>query len=162
MSAHSHDNMVPPGALVAAAALVLMSLMLVASVRLGLVDAAPTAAVQRADAGAVPTAERMLRFEDQADGKVRISDARDNSSVALIGQEEGSGFIRGVMRGLARERMMHDAGPEAAFRLTLWPDGALSLEDPVTGRIVELGSFGPDNRAAFARLLEPPRLEPRA
>lgn len=154
MSAHSHDRMVPPGALAAAGALVLLSLGLVSAVRLGLVDPSPGATAVRAEAGTRPTAERMLRFEDQADGTVLVSDATAGETVALIGQE-GSGFIRGVMRGLARERRMYGAGSETAFRLTMWGNGMLSLTDPVTGRTVELNGFGPDNRAAFARLLEP-------
>ena len=39
------------------------------------------------------------------------------------------------------------------FTLTLWKNRTLSLEDKSTGRSIELGSFGPDNRAAFAALL---------
>ena len=154
MSAHSHDDMVPRGALLAAGALVLVSLLLVIAVRLGIADPSPSPVSERAAAGTGIATERMLRFEDQIDGTVLITNAADGGTVARIGQD-GSGFIRGVMRGLARERHMYGAGPEAAFRLTLWANGALSLEDPVTGRIVELGSFGPDNRASFARLLAP-------
>jgi hypothetical protein len=39
--------------------------------------------------------------------------------------------------------------------ITQWADGALTLKDASTGRIVELGSFGHTNRAAFAQLLAP-------
>jgi putative photosynthetic complex assembly protein len=42
---------------------------------------------------------------------------------------------------------------EPPFNLTLWKNGTLSLTDKTTGRAIELGSFGPDNRAAFAALL---------
>jgi putative photosynthetic complex assembly protein len=57
------------------------------------------------------------------------------------------------MRGMARERHMHGIGMAPPFTLTLWKNGTLSLEDKTTGRAVELGSFGPDNRAAFAAFL---------
>jgi hypothetical protein len=42
-----------------------------------------------------------------------------------------------------------------AVTITEWADGALTLKDPSTGRILELGSFGHTNRAAFAQLLAP-------
>lgn len=153
MSAHAHDNVLPPGALRLAGALVAATLALVISVQAGLLDRAPTAAELRTEAGVQPLAERMLHFTDRADGAVVVSDARTGAEVAVIGRE-GGGFIRGVMRGLARERRMHHRGAVAPFRLTQWRDGALSLTDTATGRIIELGSFGPDNRAAFARLLQ--------
>jgi putative photosynthetic complex assembly protein len=39
------------------------------------------------------------------------------------------------------------------FTLTRWENGGLTLADPVTGRSVEVSSFGPDNRAVYANLL---------
>lgn len=152
MSAHAHDNVLPPGALRLAGALVAATLALVISVQAGFLDRAPTAAELRAEAGVQPAVDRLLHFSDRADGAVVITDARTGAEVAVVGRE-GGGFIRGVMRGLARERRMHHSGAAAPFRLTQWRDGALSLTDTATGRIIELGSFGPDNRAAFARLL---------
>ena len=47
-----------------------------------------------------------------------------------------------------------DSGPP--FRLTHWSDGRLSLEDPSTGRRIELDAFGPTNTAVFARLMGAP------
>jgi putative photosynthetic complex assembly protein len=152
VSGHAHDNMAPPAALKAAAFLVLSSLLLVGAVRLGLWAPAPSAAVQRHEARLTPVAERLLHFRDRADGYVVITDAGSGAQVAAIGRE-GGGFIRGVMRGLARERRMHGVDAAPPFRLSAWPNGALSLADTATGRVIELGSFGPDNRAAFARLL---------
>jgi putative photosynthetic complex assembly protein len=61
-----------------------------------------------------------------------------------------------VLRGLARERRQHGIGAEPPFRLTLWANGALSLVDTATGRVIELDGFGQTNRAAFARLLKGP------
>jgi putative photosynthetic complex assembly protein len=152
MSAHAHDNILPPAALRLAGALVAATLALVISVQAGLLDRAPTAQQLRVQTGVQPAADRLLHFTDRADGAVVATDARTGAEIAVIGRE-GGGFIRGVMRGLARERRMHHSGAVAPFRLTEWRDGALSLTDTATGRIIELGSFGPDNRAAFARLL---------
>jgi putative photosynthetic complex assembly protein len=65
------------------------------------------------------------------------------------------GFLRGVLRGFARDRKLRGLGEEAApFALTRWADGRLSVTDPATGRYVDLGAFGPDNWKAFAQLLE--------
>lgn len=152
MSAHSHDRIAPPGALALGTGLVMFSLLLVASVRLGLVEPSPSAASLRAAAETAPAAERSLRFADRRDGNVLITDARTGETIDTIGRED-LGFVRGVMRGLARERRMHRIGSEPPFRLTLWRNGALSLTDPSTGRIIELDGFGHTNRAAFARLL---------
>ena len=57
-----------------------------------------------------------------------------------------NGFLRGVLRGLARERKLERSAIEPPFRLTRWADGRLSLEDPATGRrIDDLEAFGPTN-----------------
>lgn len=152
MSSHAHENVLPPGALRLAGALVGATLALVLSVQAGFLQRAPTAAELRAETGVTPVVERLLRFSDRSDGAVVVTDVRTGAEVAAIGRE-GGGFIRGVMRGLARERRMHHSGAETPFRLTAWRDGALSLTDTATGRTIELGSFGHTNREAFARLL---------
>ncbi len=64
-----------------------------------------------------------------------------------------NGFLRGTMRGLARERKRQGVGPELPFRMIGRADGKLTLEDPGTGRRVDLGSFGPTNAAVFAQLM---------
>ncbi|GAA4036262.1 photosynthetic complex assembly protein PuhC [Sphingomonas rosea] len=151
---HSHENMIPPGALKAACALIICVLVLVSAVRFGLVDVGPSPAEARLAAHEQPVAQRLLRFDDGAGGKVLVSDAGNGRQVAAIGTE-GSGFIRGVMRGLARERHLNRQGPAAPFALASWPDGALTLTDTATGRVIELGSFGPTNRASFAAFLAP-------
>jgi len=86
---------------------------------------------------------------------VRVSDAETGKLVLLVEQDtQSGGFIRGVMRGLARERRMHGIGSVPPFELTLWQDGSLSLHDTATGRDVELGGFGNDNRVVFMELLD--------
>ena len=62
-------------------------------------------------------------------------------------------FGASVRRGSA------PASPETQpFRLTRFADGGLELSDPSTGRVVNLGAFGPSNFAAFIRLLADTRL----
>lgn len=121
--------------------------MLVASVRLTGVGA---------DTGAVPKtppiAYRDLHFADRPDGSIRISDAADGRIIDTVAPGT-NGFLRGTMRSLARERRQGGIGEIQAFRVAAYAGGMLSLEDPATGRRIELGSFGPDNAAVFARLL---------
>jgi putative photosynthetic complex assembly protein len=54
-----------------------------------------------------------------------------------------------------RERSLHKVSYNGPVTVTQWANGALTLTDPSTGRVIELGSFGDTNRAAFAQLLQP-------
>lgn len=153
--AHSHANTVPRPALVMALALVVITLFMTVLVRLGVADREAVPAVERARTGAAPVAVRALTFADMPTGAVQITDAETGRIIAsLHGEGDGGGFVRGVLRGMARERQMRGVGQQPPFTLTLWQDGSLSLDDRATGRSVELGAFGPDNRAAFLRFLE--------
>ncbi|WP_333670578.1 photosynthetic complex assembly protein PuhC [Elioraea tepidiphila] len=106
-----------------------------------------------------PVAVRDLRFEDRADGGVAILDVRAGTTVSEIAPGEG-GFVRATLRGLARERKREEIGRETPFRLTVWGDGRLTLEDPATGRFVDLGAFGQTQVATFARLVTAGRNTP--
>ncbi len=98
-----------------------------------------------------PVAERDLRFEDQLDGGIAVVDARNERLVAtLTGQ---NGFLRATLRGLAQQRKRVDTDERTPFRLTAWADGRLTLDDPVTGRHLELEAFGSDNAVVFAQFL---------
>lgn len=140
---HAHAAL-PRVPLFAAAALVLASLVLVAFVRLTGVGVA-----HYPDAAAVEV--RELRFEDRADGAIRVVDARDGTEVEVL--TGPNGFVRGTLRGFARDRKRQGVGPEVPLRLIGRADGRLTLEDPATGRRVDLESFGPTNAAAFAQLM---------
>lgn len=95
---------------------------------------------------------RDLRFTDRADGSVGILDA-SNDAIILILEPGQGGFIRGVLRGRARERRLGEFGAEPPFRLASHSDGRLTLEDTATKIKIVLSSFGPSNVEAFARLL---------
>ena len=139
------DKSLPRGALIGAGTLVIASLLMVTFVRIvGYQPAMPaTSAVVESYA---------LRFEDRPDGAVLIYSGQDNRLVDTLAPGT-NGFVRGVMRGLVRGRRADHFGPEAAFRLTRWADGRLSLDDPATGRHVDLEVFGPTNAGAFADIL---------
>lgn len=132
--------------------IVAISLVLTASVTLGFVPRQAVPAEARAAAGTKAIAQRTLRFFDEADGTVRVEDGVTAEVLAKFGQGEG-GFIRASVRALVHQRRIRGEGPQVAFDLTEWEGGGLTLGDPVTGRSVEVSSFGPDNRAIYANLL---------
>lgn len=142
---HQHDDPAGRGPLLAIAALVLVALAAVAAVRLSGMDIRTT--------DAPPLAVRSLNFVDAPDGSILVKDARTGESVEQLRGEHG--FVRGTLRGLARERRRQGIGQEPPFELVARSDGRLTLIDPSTGRRVDLESFGPANARHFAQLLGP-------
>ena len=102
---------------------------------------------------AAAVAERMLRFDDMANGGVLVTDGVTGVRVAELQGEQG--FVRGALRALTRERTARDIGSKQPFKLTARIDGRLTLDDPSTGRRIDLESFGPTNSGVFFRFLEP-------
>lgn len=96
--------------------------------------------------------ERLLRFEDRADGGVAVIDGRNGDTVSVVRGEQG--FVRGALRALTRERHARGLGSQQPFQLIARTDGRLTLLDPATGQRVDLESFGPSNAAAFARFFD--------
>ncbi len=138
-------NRLPRPALVGAGILVVGSLLLVGVARLTgyhPAEPAPSQVVQSSE----------LRFEDRADGAVLIYSSPEDRLVDTL-PPGTNGFVRGVLRGLVRERRADHIGDTPPFRLTRWADGRLSLDDPSTGRHVDLEVFGPTNASAFALIL---------
>ena len=145
MSEAIHEPIVPRGGVLAAAALVLFALAAVTTVRLtgvGGTHYTLPAAVESRD----------LRFEDGDRGAVLVFDASDHQLVDTLAPGS-NGFIRVVMRGLARERRLGDIGPMPPFRLTRYEGGQITLTDTSTGKQIDLGAFGSTNTEAFARLM---------
>jgi len=153
-AAHDHEQTIPRHAVASAAILVVTALALTSLVKFGVLNREAVPAVVRAEAHVAPAVARDLTFADRGDGAVVVRDIATGETVkVLIDGVPGNGFVRGVMRGMARERRTRGVGMAAPFNLTLWKNGSLSLTDKATGRSIELGSFGPDNRAAFAVFL---------
>ena len=146
-------QMLPRGTLAIAGGLVLFALGATTLVRVTGTPPSASPVALRAQAHIAPVASRNLRFLDRADGAVLIQDVATGQPAAVIAPGQQTGFIRGVMRGLARDRRSRGVGDAPPFALTLWRDGELSLTDSVTGRSIELTAFGSTNRAAFAALL---------
>jgi len=145
MSQAIHEPVVPRAGVFAAAALVLFALTAVTTVRLtgvGGVHMALPAAVENRD----------LQFEDGKNGAVLVFDATDHQLVDTLAPGS-NGFIRVVMRGLARERKLGDIGAQPPFRLTRYAGGQITLTDTSTGKQIDLGAFGSSNTEAFARLM---------
>jgi len=156
---HSHQVRVPRGALIAAGVLIGLTIGAVAVFRIG--DLEPVATVPAPDA---TVDSRTLRFEDRADGSVavyEISEGQPDRIVHVLETGDG-GFIRGVLRSLARARRAGGIGREQPFHLSLQADGRLLLEDPATRQRIYLQAFGPTNVESFRTLLASEAVEQRA
>ena len=78
-----------------------------------------------------------------------------SSNLLLDSLQPGTeNFIRGVLRGLARERRSHSLDRGIPFRLARHGDGRLTLQDLATGRRIDLQAFGATNVGSFRRLLD--------
>ncbi len=95
--------------------------------------------------------KRALQFDDRSDGGIDVFDATTHRRIETVTGQ--AGFVRGTLRGLARERRRAGIGASAPFDLIAHVDGRLTLVDPSTTRRVDLESFGPTNMADFAHLL---------
>ena len=150
---HSHaQEQVPKGALLGIGGLILFALLAVSVARL-------TGFRDGQEIPSPVTQSRELRFEDAPGGIINVYEWE--SGVTLATYAPGTeNFVRGVLRGLVRERRAREIGAEVPFRVARHEDGALTLEDPATGRRINLWAFGPDNARAFARLLDALQPEP--
>lgn len=140
----SEDPIVTRRGLFAILALVLFALTSATAARLtgvGTSRVTTTAAVETRD----------LTFTDGERGAVLVFDAERRLIDTLA--PGSNGFVRVVLRGLARERKLGDIGAEPPFRLTRHADGRLMLTDPSTQRQVDLAAFGDANARSFARLM---------
>lgn len=116
----------------------------------GLPSDAPTARVQQ---------EVALHFRDRADGSVEVKEATRGEPLARFTGEQG--FLRGTLRALARERRRHGVDEAPPVLLRRYDDDRLVLFDPSTQLQIDLGSFGPSNKAVFSPLVsDSPRSSP--
>ncbi|MFZ4688954.1 MAG: photosynthetic complex assembly protein PuhC [Polymorphobacter sp.] len=145
----------PRGALYGAGGMIGITMLVVFGIRTGVLPGRATAPQKREAAQVSVVASRDFRFADREDGALIATDAKTDEVALILEPGSNSGFIRGVMRGLMRERQLHEVARDGPVTVTQWADGALTVKDTSTDRIIELGSFGPTNRAAFAQLLVP-------
>jgi len=97
--------------------------------------------------------QRRLRFVDAPDRSVRVVDADSGVEVHRVTGE--AGFVRGILRAMARERRRLGKGADEPFELS-FDAGKLSLHDLATGKRIELTAFGHSNASAFAIMLQVP------
>ncbi|MEE4330593.1 MAG: photosynthetic complex assembly protein PuhC [Wenzhouxiangella sp.] len=147
---HTHEIRVPKGVLIGAATLLSLTIVAVAAFRIAGVE--PVAQVPPAD-----TVQRSLdlRFADGPNGTVNIYRVLENGPDQVLDVVEPGegGFIRGVLRSLARARRASGISREEPFRLILQTDGVMLLEDPATAQRIYLPAFGPTNLETFRRII---------
>jgi putative photosynthetic complex assembly protein len=132
--------------------LVAFSLALTAGVSFGFFDRQAVPSEARVAEGAQVVASRTIRFVDEADGNVRVEDGATGEVLVRYGPGTG-GFIRATARSLVHQREIRGIGPAVPFDLIEWDKGELTLQDPTTGKTVELASFGTNNRKVYAAML---------
>ncbi|MGY4306571.1 putative photosynthetic complex assembly protein [Bradyrhizobium sp. USDA 4369] len=139
------EIIIPKGALRAAFALVAFAL-----VAAGVGRLTGMGTVRNDHVAAVQTV--ALRFEDRPDGGISVV-SPDSGKVVGVVEAGGDGLLRTVLRSMAFDRQRHAIGSGPAFTINRWSDGRLSLDDPATGRRVDLAPFGVDNKRRFAELM---------
>lgn len=146
MSQAVHEPLIAKGGILAGCGLVLFALAAVTASRLtGVGDVRMTfpSAVESLD----------LNFVDGQGGAVLVLNHRDGQVIDTL-PPGSNGFVRVVLRGLARERKLADIGPQPPFRLSRLANGQLTLTDTASGKMVDLDAFGAANVGAFARLMQ--------
>nr|AAF24267.1 Orf128 [Cereibacter sphaeroides] len=94
-------------------------------------------------------AERQLVLQGLGEQAVAV---RTPEGETLFEAENG-GFVTVIQIGLKRARTVHRIEGNPPVRLVKYENGRLSLQDDATGWSAELQAFGPDNEAAFERML---------
>ncbi len=145
MSSH-HEQKIPRGVLTGAALLIGLTFVVAA---LGRHQLRETATQPQA----APLESLELSFVDQPGGGLAVIE-RSTGRTATVLQPTTNGFVRGVLRGMFRERKLESMGRDAVFTLARHSDGHMSLEDQQTHRRIDLNAFGPDNTTAFAAILD--------
>jgi putative photosynthetic complex assembly protein len=152
---HLEKDLIPPVAIKAVGVLLVLVVALAAIARLTGVGTVHTPTDSVAGERAVQ-AERWISFQfERVDGPLVLVDGVSGETLARFDSAEG-GFIRGAIRPLNRERVRGGGAPDAPYRLVRWTDGAVLLEDPVSGTVVDLRAFGPTNAGAFEGFLKTP------
>lgn len=139
-------------ALLAAAALIAFAIAAALAARLGGIGASRLEVPPLVE-------HRMLAFADGPGGRI---DVREAGSGAPLGSIEAGhdGFVKVVLRGLARERSLRGIGPDSPFKLGRTADDRMLIEDPATGRVLLLDAFGAGNAQSFVHLFQLGRSKP--
>jgi putative photosynthetic complex assembly protein len=139
------QTFLPRGALIGAGLLLGFALVAVTAARLLHYNATPLPAARAVHV-------RHLAFRDRADGGVDVLDSDRADSLVYAVQPNTGGFVRGVLRSLARARRADGIGSLPPLTFTRWSDGRFTLDDPSTGQHVNLEVFGDSNSRPFAEI----------
>jgi putative photosynthetic complex assembly protein len=145
MSEAIANRMVPRGAILGAAALIGFSLVAASVGRLTGVGAVRTEYVNT-----VQTAS--FRFEDRTDDGISVIAPETGATIGVV-PAGTDGFVRTVLRSLAFDRQRHGVGAGPAFIIARWSDGHSTIDDPSTGRRVDLAAFGVANMQSFEHVM---------
>ena len=96
-------------------------------------------------------AEREVSFLGDRNFGIKVLDAT-GTEIATSTREK-AGFIDVVWVAMMRERKVQRVDPSAPFRIVRRDGGRVDIIDDTTGWQLELIGYGPDNVAAFARLI---------
>ena len=136
-------DMIPKPLLMAMAALVLASLIVVG---FGVVTGRDHVGVPRA---AAVVAERQIVLKG---GGAQAVTVLTPDGTVLMDLPHG-GFITVIQNALERARLTAGVDKMLPLRIVEYANGRLTAVDDHTGWSAELGAFGSDNRAAFERLM---------
>lgn len=146
-----HENPAPTVPLIAAAALVILSLVGVTWQKFVIAPNTPSTSDER-----TLVQSRVLQFEDGASGSVKVFDLDSGQEIDVIAAGDG-GFLRGTLRGLVRERKTARVSMSDGFRLSQYENGTVVLTDLATGRDIDLRAFGETNAGNFLKYLSAPQ-----
>ena len=139
------DRMVPRGALIGAAALIVFSIVAAGFGRLTGVGTV------RVDYGGAARS-MSFRFEDRPDGGITVIAPESGAALGVV-PAGSDGFVRTVLRSLAFDRERQGVGAGPAFVISRWSDGHTTIDDPATKRRVDLAAFGAANMQSFEKVI---------
>lgn len=100
----------------------------------------------------------QLVFKDGQNGEIVIEVVkREGEKINIIKEmslEGEQGFLRGILRAMARERIKRQLSPAVPFELKIDQEDHLSLNDPLTKSAINLDAFGPDNVGVFIQIMD--------
>lgn len=95
-------------------------------------------------------------IDEQRDGTALVRHAATGKTLEIL-PADGGGFVRGLVRGMFRQRLLGQQARTLPFQLSQREGPKYFLFDPATGTRMELDGFGPTNTQSIARLYEAAR-----
>lgn len=144
-----------PERLLPKAALYAAGFMILASLTVATIGSVTGYRIVRAETPPV-AAERVLSFEQLADGSVRVRE--NGEEIALVLQDE-SGFLLNVLRGFSYKRRLNHVDLTAPYRVMRFDERRMAMVDLETGDRYTLHAHGQRNIAIFSELVPMPDAE---